>query len=593
MAENKMYKTRVQLLNPDTGEVLGDCDLVTSVDYIYYNNEKKTLRDYRGIPAGTTFEDTSINDILTNILYPDIRPEINSMKTSNYLSSTKDNITIYNKKFNKIDDFSLYYDITLGSEKSITAKLNITDSTGTHEQVVTVESVAGSNYTLKFDIDGIIDDASFELELIDSIGSVRSNTILYKFIYPVYTGYIDLNSNLDEYGVIDANKIADALNNNISDKKYKEHITDDYYINQNISNSNDILNPFILVHEDKPVYQIFDGNGNDIFNTYIKVLNIPIKLTTHLTEDDESSTVETYTLFVDSNKYLVSLDILSSIKYSFVKYNNNIVEKGTPLLSGFNVLDNVPVDNRFVVNTYAELFKIKKPYEGLVTYVKKNKTFFTYVNEDWETYANRVFIELEKYPEFDTGSIGDLCIILSNGEVLKKDMNSIWKSIGYIANHGDDPVVGPPGPQGPPGKDGVSPTVEVTDTITGDFGTPASVKNIGDNVNAIFQFTLPRGLKGDKGDPGEPGPKGEQGIQGIQGEQGPKGDPGAKGDPGIQGEKGDKGDPGEQGPKGDPGAKGDPGIQGEKGANGDSIKIGETFATAEEKHIFFKVVGTI
>ena len=45
--------------------------------------------------------------------------------------------------------------------------------------------------------------------------------------------------------------------------------------------------------------------------------------------------------------------------------------------------------------------------------------------------------------------------------------------------------------------------------------------------------------------------------------------------------KGDKGEPGE---KGDPGPKGDP---------GDSIKIGETFATAEEKHIFFKVVGTI
>lgn len=50
--------------------------------------------------------------------------------------------------------------------------------------------------------------------------------------------------------------------------------------------------------------------------------------------------------------------------------------------------------------------------------------------------------------------------------------------------------------------------LKVGTTTTGDAGTSAKVENVGTNVNAILNFTIP---KGDKG---------EQGIQGIQGERG-------------------------------------------------------------------------
>ena len=131
---------------------------------------------------------------------------------------------------------------------------------------------------------------------------------------------------------------------------------------------------------------------------------------------------------------------------------------------------------------------------------------------------------------------------------------------------------------------GKSATIAVGSTTTGDPGTDAKVTNVGDETDAVFNFTIPRGEQGPKGDPGaqgpagskgDPGEQGPKGDPGAQGPQGPKGDPGAqgpagpKGDPGAQGPKGDPGDPGAQGPKGDPGDPGAQGPQGPQGPKGD------------------------
>jgi len=66
----------------------------------------------------------------------------------------------------------------------------------------------------------------------------------------------------------------------------------------------------------------------------------------------------------------------------------------------------------------------------------------------------------------------------------------------------------------------VAATVEVGTTTTGEPGTEAEVVNSGTAVNAVFDFTIPRGI---------------QGIQGIQGTQGIQGVPGQKGDTGNTG----------------------------------------------------------
>ena len=73
------------------------------------------------------------------------------------------------------------------------------------------------------------------------------------------------------------------------------------------------------------------------------------------------------------------------------------------------------------------------------------------------------------------------------------------------------------------GASGSSATVTTGSTTTGAPGSSALVTNSGTSSNAIFNFTIPEGLKGDQGIQGDKGDKGDQGIQGIQGGQGIQG----------------------------------------------------------------------
>lgn len=99
----------------------------------------------------------------------------------------------------------------------------------------------------------------------------------------------------------------------------------------------------------------------------------------------------------------------------------------------------------------------------------------------------------------------------------------------------DLPFFSSGGSTGESGKDGVSPTITVTDIDGGHSLT--IVDKVGTKTINILD-----------------------GKDGKQGPQGPQGDPG---------NKGDKGDTGEQGPKGEQG------IQGETGANGTNGKDGK------------------
>lgn len=61
---------------------------------------------------------------------------------------------------------------------------------------------------------------------------------------------------------------------------------------------------------------------------------------------------------------------------------------------------------------------------------------------------------------------------------------------------------------GPAGPAGTAATLDVGTTTTGSPGTNASVVNSGTTSAAIFDFTIPRGAKGDTGDTGPAGPAG-------------------------------------------------------------------------------------
>lgn len=100
---------------------------------------------------------------------------------------------------------------------------------------------------------------------------------------------------------------------------------------------------------------------------------------------------------------------------------------------------------------------------------------------------------------------------------------------------------------GPAGADGVAATISIGTVTTGIAGSAATVSNVGDSTAAVFNFSIPRGDKGERGDTG---PKGDTGEIGPAGPTGPKGDTGETGPQGVAGPTGATGPQGPQGPAG-------------------------------------------
>ena len=103
-------------------------------------------------------------------------------------------------------------------------------------------------------------------------------------------------------------------------------------------------------------------------------------------------------------------------------------------------------------------------------------------------------------------------------------------------------------------------------TATATSGDTASASVSFTDGQMSFNFTLPKGDKGETGAQGETGPQGAAGPAGPQGERGPQGVAGPAGPQGLPGANG------APGAKGDPGPQGPAGPQGEKGAQGDPGK---------------------
>lgn len=102
-----------------------------------------------------------------------------------------------------------------------------------------------------------------------------------------------------------------------------------------------------------------------------------------------------------------------------------------------------------------------------------------------------------------------------------------------------------------------------TASATAVSGDTASASVTFADGQMIFDFTLPKGDKGDTGETGPQGPQGEKGATGPQGPAGPQGATGAIGPQGLPGANGA------------PGAKGDPGVDGKAA----TVKVGTVTVT--------------
>ena len=169
----------------------------------------------------------------------------------------------------------------------------------------------------------------------------------------------------------------------------------------------------------------------------------------------------------------------------------------------------------------------KKIYRNIQEQVEKNKRDiaawtniqFT-LNNFGITVLGRVAAEAD-IPE-GTYSYGDAYLV---GETEPYDIYIYTRDEedGEFIDMGPLSIVGPTGAKGDQGDAG---TIEVGSVSAGEPGTNPIVTNSGTAQNAVLNFVIPKGDKGDTGAQGNAGPKGDTGERGPIGLTGPQGDPG-------------------------------------------------------------------
>lgn len=549
-----LEKARVQLLDPDTGKVIAEVDVLTSAPVVSYVNDNATVRDFRGIPAGTTFkesEEKSVQDVLDDILYPYTQPDIEFITDHEGNRITEDTF-IYIERFTEVRPFYINATIHAGNKTELTITLKRYDvSTGTTETLETkVKVTPGATYKYQQNVEKFSFDKRFQITVSDGQSTVASPIISYKFIYPVFVGYCNLEEILTTDGaVIDetfASQYFNTLIRNNSPMIEKRLVPIQNISGIAINNplyTESMYNPCIIYPNTwNKLISITDVNDDDITGSFLYNANVPIKPDSSVTSNVQ------YTVYANRNKYLVGLSAVAEISYNFQfrRGSADHIEEGVPSLTGFDVLCKLPIDLRTVVQSYDDLALIKYPYESLIVYVKDDKTFYRYMgdnaNPQWVPTNQQVFVQTSgETPSLDQGQWGDIVVDIKSGIFYRKYKNIRWEEIGRFINNGTyvekwDPenpqhstgdIVyhdnkyweavkdtstepgtddtweettvggGVPGPVGPAGD---AATIVIVDTVTGPPGSEASVINIGDKQNARLVFTIPQGPAGDAGE---------------------------------------------------------------------------------------------
>ena len=545
-----LEKARVQLLDPDTGAVLAEVDVLTSAPVVSYINDKKVVRGFRGIEAGTSFpeaSETSVQDILDDILYPYTEPEVKYITDNNGKQVTEDT-TVYVERFSEVRPFYVGASILAGDASSLDITLKIYDeSTGTTKsQTSKVTVTPGSVYSYQMNVEKFNFDTKIQITVSDGTSVVSSPIVSYKFIYPVFVGYCKLGEIMDETGaVIDDAKASEYFNTLI--RNNSPYLEKRLVPIQNISGMNMTsvlydstkLHPCILYPNTwNKLESITDANEDDITGSFLYNANVPIKPDSAVTSNVQ------YSVFANRNEYYVQLAAVGEISYNFIPGRGSLdhVEEGVPSLTGFDILCKLPMDLRTIVDTYEDLFRIEYPYESLIVYVKDEKTFYRYMGDEaqtkWEPTNQQIYLSTTgETPDLDMGQWNDIVIDVTTGNFYRKYKNVRWELIGQIVGGGtyveewvtgesysagsivshdgkywkaevqtssepgtDDTwtetVIGGgiPGPAGPPGD---AATIVIVDTMTGAPGTEALVENLGDKQNARLRFTIPAGEPGD------------------------------------------------------------------------------------------------
>lgn len=441
-------KARVLLLDPKTGQVIGEADIITDSSTVLYTNKKETVGDFRGIESSTTFNETPVSDILDKLLYPDIEPQVEWVSMTNDYSGLKD------QRSKPLNDHTIYYFIEVGtvipsfilsayianrSAEILNVSLNIYKENST-TQTLSVSSgklPPDSHYIAEFEVPEITDTTTLELVISDGKCVVNPDKYCFEFITPIYNGFITPDILNEEKADLngDSDFVKTTLQRVISSDNTKKYIIDKSDICQFVRTGLNVITreklcPYLLVPRSWGSSAIIQCADN-IINSAFLIVDVDIVI---------GSRKYPYILFIMINPAFNNDTVLETIKYKFNLsdedrhtasiLNNN---KNTPILTSFAVHNNLPIDDRFTVDTYADLLCINYTYEGLLVYVKDIRTFFKFEKNSWKPACNTVhLIELGSELIDDFGGWDDIAINVISGEIFKKSYNNKWEKWGVI-----------------------------------------------------------------------------------------------------------------------------------------------------------------
>lgn len=440
--DNTYRKARIQLLNGND-QPIGDVEIISNCKEIFYNNNEPLLQRIGKYKEGTTFDKESLSSIIDSLLYTEIYPEITEINFSN--NDNIDSNLIIKPKGSIIEKFNLITKINFGSYKKLNICLDISSSDGTiYQQSKSIVFSNNINYTVIFEIPTIYKDCNITILVLDSENNelYKSETITYKFISPVYVGWvnpiiINTKRELDKYLTKKyLQELIDHNSNNI-DIRYNDISNQLAYIPDGINfNTKEYLNPFILIPQSwGELKRINDTNGNNIINSYCKLVGVDIN-----THDSYS---EKYIAYVSRQSFYNSFKLIESIEYISVDNHNevnmdDIQGENSPLLNGYSMQFNTPIDDRFYKKTYRDLLETVYPYPGLMCYVEDINTTFRYEKGVWKpTCIKTHIVENETSLTAELGGWDDVAILATPGgtnigSIWKKRYNNKWERYGDL-----------------------------------------------------------------------------------------------------------------------------------------------------------------
>lgn len=551
-----LEKARIQLLNPDTGAVVEEVDILSTASVISYVNNEKTVRDFRGIPAGTTFkeeDEVSVKDVLDRILYPYQEMEIESIAGVDGKAVSQDTI-IYKEKYYPVESYTYSAKVKVGNVSRLTFQLkrynNITGDVTSIDSTVTV--TPGSTYLYTQEVKDITNDTSLQLTINDGENITVSPTVEFKFIYPVYVGYCDLSliTGVIDTGIeIDTQKATDYFNTLIANKSplIEKRLLPVQDIQSIVLNdpiySNQEYHPCILYPNTwHKVEAITDCNEDIITGAFYYNNQLSIK------PDNVEVHKGQYTVYASIDPYNVQLAAAKAIVYRFELGTGSINygTVGVPTLTGFDPLNHHPLDLRLEANTYDDLVDIDYKYDGMIVFVHDLQSYFRYDEKtDMWINTNQELLFGSEIPSLDLGKSGDVYFNIATGHIYQKYKDVRWEDKGVITVNLSDDILksvdmwqsdktyqpgeyvfwngkywksqsettSEPGTdntwvetkptiiQGPEGDPGEAATVEIVETLVTDNPDDADVINLGDKFHARLRFIVPRGPVGPAADP--------------------------------------------------------------------------------------------